>query len=57
MRVFDVESGEPDVYIRVNDSNRPIKAYAVQVSKRKFSVQLGKVEGLLRSIVLKFKRK
>ena len=57
MRTFDVEVGEPDVYIRVNNDGVPVKAYEIQTSKRKSSAQLDLVKGLLKNIVLKFKRK
>lgn len=57
MRVFDVNSGEPDIYIRVNDAGKPVRAYEVQISKRKLTIQLDRVRGFVENIVLRFKRK
>ena len=57
MRVVDVESGETDVFIRVNDKGKPVKAYEVQVSKRKSSAQLNSVKGVMENFVLKHCRK
>lgn len=52
MRIFEVEAGEPDVYVVVAQDGKRKRVYAIESSLRKVSAQLSKVTDWVKTHVL-----